>query len=70
MTLTLANETEAQKGWRVSNEFLKTVRQKVIEIELGDETPSLEQIEDVLVAYEQVKHYVKEGGYYARYKTR
>lgn len=60
MTLPLANETEAQKGWRVSNEFLKTVRQKVIEIELGDETPSLEQIEDVLVAYEQVKDKAKE----------
>ena len=60
VTLPLANETEAQKGWKVSNEFLKIVRQKVMEIELGDETPILEQIEDILVAYEQVKQKVKE----------
>lgn len=55
MSLIFANEDEKKKGWKLSIQFLKEVRQKVGEIELGDDTPSLEQIEDVIVAYEECK---------------
>jgi len=55
MSLIFANDDEEKKGWKLSIQFLKEIRQKVAEIELGDDTPSLEQIEDVIVAYEECK---------------
>ncbi|MGE6379570.1 hypothetical protein [Peribacillus muralis] len=55
MPLIFANEAEKRKGWTLSLPFLKEVRQKVSEIEKGDDTPSLEQVEDVLLAYEEIK---------------
>lgn len=55
MPLIYANDEEKKKNWTLSVSFLKEVRQKVMEIEVGDETPSLEQIEDVILAYEKIK---------------
>ena len=55
MSFIYANEEESKRGWTLSIPFLKEVRQKVLEIESGDDTPSLEQVEDVILAYEELK---------------
>ncbi len=55
MSLAYANEEEKKKGWTLSCSFLNQIKKSVEENQLGDDTPSLEQIEDVILTYEKLK---------------
>lgn len=55
MSFPLANEEEKKNGWTLSPKYLKEFQQKVEEKQLGEETPSLEQIEDILLVYCECK---------------
>lgn len=55
MTLVYANEEDKKNGWTLSFEYLQQVQKKAKEIDDIEKTPSLEQIESVLLAYENSK---------------
>ncbi len=53
MGLIYANEEDKNNGWTLSFELLEQVQIRVKKIDGIEETPSLEQIESVLLAYEK-----------------
>lgn len=55
MPLVYADEEEKERGWTLSCSFLKTIQKKMKETQSGGLIPSLEQIEEVLLAYEKIK---------------
>ena len=55
MTLVYANEEDKKNGWTLSFEYLQQVQKKAKEIDDIEKILSLEQIESVLLAYENSK---------------
>jgi hypothetical protein len=53
--LTYANEDDKKNGWVLSYKFLEEVQLSLEEKYISDEIPQLEQIEDVILAYEKLK---------------
>ena len=54
MKLPYGNTNDATNGWKLSFAVLEQIQSKIEEKEFNGNVPSLEQIEDVLLAYFEV----------------
>lgn len=54
MKLPCGNANDASNGWKLSFAVLEQIQSKIEEKEFDGNVPSLEQIEDVLLAYFEV----------------
>ena len=59
MKLPYGNANDATNGWKLSFAVLEQIQSKIEEKEFDGNVPSLEEIEDVLLAYYEV---LKESG--------
>lgn len=59
MKLPHGNAEDRKNGWKLSFEVLEQIQNKIEEKEFNGNVPSLEEIEDVLLAFHDVSKNVK-----------